>query len=82
MPEIATESKNSPQYLDELPETVIQIDEYYEERVLMITETWKIKVVNDSIKNSKYITLSDVKGNPKSCLYSKLIKFLKNALEN
>ena len=91
--EIATESKKAPQYLDELPETVLQIDEYCgkqfdryyydydEERILMRTTTGKIKVVNDSVKNSKYITMSDVNGNPKSCLYSKLIKFLKNALE-
>ena len=92
--EIATESKTAPQYLDELPETVLQIDEYCgkqfdryfydydEERVLMRTATGKIKVVNDTIKNSKYITMSDVSGNPKSCIYSKLIKFLNNALEN
>ena len=48
----------------------------------MITTAGKIKVVNDSIKNSKYITMSDMNGNPQTCLYSKLIKFLKNALEN
>ena len=92
--EISTDCKKTPQYLDELPENVLQIDEYggrkfdryfydYDEkRILMRTTTGKIKVVNDSVKNSKYITMSDVNGDPKSCIYSKLIKFLNNALEN
>ena len=81
-------------YINELPENVLQIDEYggrqfdryyydYEnERVIMRTATGKFKVVNDMTKNSKYITMSDVDGQPKSCLYSKLIRDLKKALEN
>ena len=92
--EITKEGKRTPQYLDELPENVIQIDEYCgrkfdryfydaeEERILMKTTTGKIKVVNDAVKNSKYITMADVDNKPRSCMYSKLIKDLKNALEN
>ena len=65
--EISTDSKKTLQYLDELPENVLQIDEYDErkfdryfydydeERILMKTANGKIKVVNNTIKNSKYI---------------------------
>ena len=52
------------------------------ERIIMKTTTGMLKVVNDMTKNSKYITMSDVDGQPKSCLYSKLIRDLKKALEN
>jgi len=81
------------EYLKELPESVIQIDEYggkkfdryyYEpehERILMRTVTGKIKVVNDKERNSKYVTMSDVDGNPKSCTYSKMVRTLKELLE-
>ena len=91
--EITTDSKMTPRYLDELPETVLQIDEYCgrrfnryfydydEERILMKTANGKIKVVNDTVRNSKYITMADIDGNPKSCLYSKLIRDLKKALD-
>ena len=92
--EISEKSKKVPQFLNEIPEDAIQIDEYggkqfdryyYDhenERILMRTSTGKIKVVNDSTKQSKYITMSDVDGHPKSCLYSKLIRDLKKVLEN
>ena len=81
------------EYLTELPESAVQIDEYggrqfdryyYEpekERIIMITVTGKIKVVNDKERNSKYITMCDVDGKPRSCTYSKMVKTLKELLE-
>ena len=47
----------------------------------MRTVTGKIKVVNDKESNSKYVTMSDVDGNPKSCTYSKMVRTLKELLE-
>ena len=48
----------------------------------MRTVTGKIKVVNDKERNSKYVTMSDVDGNPKSCIYRKWLELLKNYLKN
>jgi len=90
--EISNSGVKDQAYISELPENVIQIDEYggrqfdryyYDnenERIIMRTTTGKLKVVNDMTKKSKYVTMSDVDGEPKSCLYSKLIRDLKKAL--
>ena len=47
----------------------------------MRTVTGKIKVVNDKERNSKYITMCDVNGNPRSCTYSKMVRTLKELLK-
>ena len=81
-------------YLDKLPDNIIQIDKYgglefdryfYDvenERLLMRTVNNKIKVVNDNVRNSKYITMSAVDGSKKSCVYSNLVQFLKSINSN
>ena len=86
--EISEECKKAPQFLDKIPDDAIQIDEYggrqfdryyYDhenERILMRTTTGKIKVM----KESKFITMSDVNRNPMSSSYKKLIEFLKKAI--
>ena len=73
-----------------MPENVIQIDEYgglkfdryyidvNGERLIMITTSGKIKVVNYSVRNSKIVSLISVSGEMKSILYSKLLRYLKS----
>ena len=47
----------------------------------MRTVTGKIKVVNDKVRNSKYVTMCDVDGKPRSCTYSKMVRTLKELLD-
>ena len=82
--------KRQSVYLNKMPENVIQIDQYGgldfdryffdtdNERLIMITTSGKIKVVNDSDRNSKTVTLISVSGEMKSILYSKLLRYLKS----
>ena len=80
-----TKQKRQSEYLDKMPENIIQIDKYGglefdryffdidNERIIMITSNGKIKVVN-----GKTVTFSSVNGEMKSILYSKLLKHLKS----
>jgi hypothetical protein len=82
-------TKQQAEYLDEMPDDVIQItnyndyefDRYYfdieEQRLLMVTKHGRIKVVKPSINGSNFkVVLLDLNGKGRSFGYKKLMKYL------
>ena len=78
------------QYLEKMPENVIQIDKYgglrfdryyfdvEGERLIMITSSGKIKIVSDSNQTRKTVTLISIGGELKSICYPKFLKQFKS----
>ena len=85
--------RKESEYLDELPESVFEINEYHDflfedyyfdyesERILKHTKTGKIKIINPGIYDRRIeIGLSDIFGKRRTFSYNKFIKTIREAV--